>query len=67
MENERDYPEHDLPKTIFSFGDKVRTELGEEGKIVEVDKGDKGEFPHYKVAGVVEHGWYPAHELRHVK
>jgi len=50
MENERDYPEHDLPKTIFSFGDKVRTEDGAEGFITEVDKGDKGEFLHVHIS-----------------
>jgi hypothetical protein len=64
MEIERDYPEHE-PTAPFAFGDKVRTELGDEGTIVEVDTVDG--LPEYKVVGAVEYGWYPAHELTHAE
>jgi len=65
MEIERDYPEHDLPKVKFSFGDKVVTEDGLEGTITEIDKGDY--HTEYHVAGKTEMGWYPAHELTHAE
>ena len=62
---ERDYPEHDIKPPKFSFGDKVKTIDGFEGFITEIDKGDY--HTEYRVSGVTEMGWYPAHELEHAE
>lgn len=62
---ERDYPEHDLKPSKFSFGDKVKIVDGFEGIITEIDKGDY--HTEYYVAGKDGMGWYPTHELEHAE